>query len=83
MSKRKIILQGRSYACQQTEWHYLTVMLVLFLVPYLVVGYDILRKAFKGIRNKQVFDEKSYENYKKKISNSGIQIKIFVLEILI
>jgi len=30
---------------------------VLYLVPYLVVGYDILRKAFKGICNKQVFDE--------------------------
>jgi len=30
---------------------------VLFLVPYLVVGYDILRKAIKGIMNKQVFDE--------------------------
>lgn len=29
----------------------------LYLVPYLVVGYDILRKAFKGICNKQVFDE--------------------------
>ena len=30
---------------------------LLFLIPYLTVGYDILRKAFKGIRNKQVFDE--------------------------
>ena len=30
---------------------------VLYMVPYLVVGYDILRKAFKGILNKQVFDE--------------------------
>jgi len=30
---------------------------VLFLVPYLTVGYDILRKAFKGILNRQVFDE--------------------------
>ena len=29
----------------------------LFMIPYLVIGYDILRKAFKGIRNKQVFDE--------------------------
>lgn len=29
----------------------------LYLVPYLVIGYDILRKAFKGILNKQVFDE--------------------------
>lgn len=30
---------------------------VLFLIPYLVIGYDILKKAFKGIRNRQVFDE--------------------------
>lgn len=30
---------------------------VLYMIPYLVVGYDILRKAFKGILNKQVFDE--------------------------
>ena len=30
---------------------------ILYMVPYLVVGYDILRKAFKGILNKQVFDE--------------------------
>ena len=29
----------------------------LFMIPYLVIGYDILQKAFKGIRNKQVFDE--------------------------
>ena len=29
----------------------------LYMVPYLTVGYDILRKAFKGICNKQVFDE--------------------------
>ena len=29
----------------------------LFMVPYLVVGHDILRKAAKGIWNRQVFDE--------------------------
>lgn len=29
----------------------------LFLVPYFVVGYDILLKALKGIKNRQVFDE--------------------------
>ena len=29
----------------------------LYLIPYLVVGHDILRKAWKGICNKQVFDE--------------------------
>ena len=30
---------------------------LLYMVPYLVIGYDILKKAFKGIKNKQVFDE--------------------------
>ena len=30
---------------------------ILFMVPYLVIGYDILKKAGKGILNKQVFDE--------------------------
>ena len=30
---------------------------VLYLIPYLVIGYDILVKAWKGIRNRQVFDE--------------------------
>ena len=30
---------------------------VLFLIPYFTVGYDILRKAWKGILNHQVFDE--------------------------
>ena len=29
----------------------------LYLVPYLIIGHDILRKAFKGIVNRQVFDE--------------------------
>ena len=30
---------------------------VLYLIPYLVIGYDILLKALKGIKNRQVFDE--------------------------
>ncbi|MCI8337801.1 MAG: cadmium-translocating P-type ATPase [Lachnospiraceae bacterium] len=30
---------------------------LLFMVPYLVIGYDILKKACKGIWNRQVFDE--------------------------
>lgn len=30
---------------------------VLYLIPYLIIGHDILRKAWKGILNKQVFDE--------------------------
>ena len=31
--------------------------LILYLIPYLVIGYDILLKALKGIKNRQVFDE--------------------------
>lgn len=33
------------------------VRLAFYLADYLIIGYDILRKAFKGIRNGQVFDE--------------------------
>ena len=30
---------------------------ILFLIPYFIIGYDVLRKAGKGIINRQVFDE--------------------------
>ena len=30
---------------------------VAYMIPYFVIGWDILKKAFKGILNKQVFDE--------------------------
>lgn len=30
---------------------------ILYLIPYLVIGYDILLKALKGIKNRQIFDE--------------------------
>lgn len=33
------------------------VKFALYMIPYLVIGYDIILKAAKGIRNKQVFDE--------------------------
>ena len=33
------------------------VWFLLYMIPYLVVGYDILQKAFKGILNRQIFDE--------------------------
>ena len=29
----------------------------LYMIPYLVIGYDILRKAFRGILNRRIFDE--------------------------
>ncbi|MBR2546681.1 MAG: hypothetical protein IKF07_00595 [Eubacterium sp.] len=32
-------------------------LIVLFLIPYITVGYDIIRKALLGIKNGQVFDE--------------------------
>ena len=32
-------------------------MFLLWLVPYAIIGYDILRKAWRGILNRQVFDE--------------------------
>mgnify|MGYP002519007068 FL=1 len=33
------------------------IRLALYMIPYLVIGYDILKKAVKGIMNRQVFDE--------------------------
>lgn len=34
-----------------------SVRFLLYLIPYLIIGYDILIKAFKGIKNMQAFDE--------------------------
>ena len=33
------------------------IRLALYLIDYLIIGYDILKKAFKGICNRQIFDE--------------------------
>ena len=33
------------------------IRLVCYLTDYFIIGYDILRKALKGIRNGQIFDE--------------------------
>jgi Cd2+/Zn2+-exporting ATPase len=38
---------------QLNKW----ILCILYLIPYLVIGYDILKKAWKGILKKQVFDE--------------------------
>ena len=32
-------------------------MVLLYLIPYLVVGWDVLRKAVLGVKNRQPFDE--------------------------
>ena len=34
--------------------------LAMYMVPYLIVGHDILRKAWHGIRNRQLFDENNF-----------------------
>ncbi len=57
----RIILSGVMFiairvTCELVEVPYL-LEFALYLVPYLVVGYDILRKAALGIKNRQVFDE--------------------------
>lgn len=51
-----ILLAGASVVDKllAPEWY---IQLIMYLVPYLVIGYDILKKAGKGILNGQVFDE--------------------------
>lgn len=51
-----ILILGISILCEFADVN-IWGQVVLYLIPYLVIGYDILRKAFKGILNKQVFDE--------------------------
>ena len=47
--------------------------MILYVVDYLIIGYDILKKAGKGIRNRQVFDE----NFLMAVATAGA----FALEI--
>ena len=52
----------------------------LYMVPYLVIGHDILRKAFLGVKNKQVFDEKTGENTKVELfSNYSLLQMVFFM----
>lgn len=51
-----ILILGISILCEFVDVN-IWGQVVLYLIPYFVIGYDILRKAFKGILNKQVFDE--------------------------
>lgn len=43
-----------AFGISEKYWY---LSLAMYLLPYVVIGYDILRKAFKGILNRQVFDE--------------------------
>ena len=59
--QKKMLLRIVAAAVMMTALHFAPVngivRFVLYLIPYLVVGHDILRKAWKGICNKQVLDE--------------------------
>ena len=51
-----VLIVSISVLCEYVEldkW----IQVVLYLIPYFVIGYDILKKAGKGIINRQVFDE--------------------------
>lgn len=51
-----LLLIGISLVCSVLKAN-IWMETVLYLIPYLIIGYDILRKAGKGIVNRQVFDE--------------------------
>ena len=58
----RIIASSLLFLCLVVFEHFVQVpnrflRLALYMVPYLIISYDILKKAFKGIVNRQVFDE--------------------------
>ncbi len=59
--QKKMLIRIIIAAVLLVGFHYLPfqgpIRFFLYLIPYLVIGYDILIKAWKGIRNKQPFDE--------------------------
>ena len=58
---QRIIIAGALSAVLALLFHFAVlpwfVQLVLWLVPYLIIGHDVLRKAFMGIKNREIFDE--------------------------
>ena len=59
--QKKILIRIIIAAVLLVVLHFLPVsgvaLFLLYLVPYGIIGHDILRKAWKGILNRQVFDE--------------------------
>ena len=59
--QKKMLLRITAAAVMLIALHFAPVRgwprFALYLIPYLTIGYDILRKAFRGIWNRQVFDE--------------------------
>ncbi len=53
-----IVLEFIPFSLLSLEQPYINIIqLICYMAPYLIIGYDILKKAFKGIKNKQIFDE--------------------------
>lgn len=53
-----IVLEFMPFSLLPLEQPYINIIqLICYMAPYLIIGYDILKKAFKGIKNKQIFDE--------------------------
>ena len=59
--QKKMLIRIVAAAALLIEFNFLPfggpLRFVLYMIPYLVIGYDILIKAFKGIKNRQPFDE--------------------------
>ena len=59
--QKKMLIRIIIAAVLMAVLHFLPVsgvpLFLLYLIPYGIIGYDILRKAWKGILNRQVFDE--------------------------
>ena len=59
--QKKNLIRILASAAMMIALHFVPVQgiprFLLYLVPYLTVGYDVLRKAFLGIKNRQPFDE--------------------------
>lgn len=59
--QKKELVRILTAAAMMLGLHFVTVTggtgLILYLIPYSIIGYDILYKACRGIRNRQVFDE--------------------------
>lgn len=47
-----VLIVGMSFLSPEGFWAF-----ILYMIPYLIIGYDILKKAVRGILNRQVFDE--------------------------
>lgn len=59
--QKKMLVRILIAAAMLAALHFITasgwMRFALYLIPYLIIGYDILFKAVKGVKNRQIFDE--------------------------